>query len=173
MSEAKKKPTAPKGRKPKVAPVTVPEVVTPPAGEPDTTEKATPDNNGHENADNGAGADNNKNDGSENKASNSANDTDKKDDPADKKNGKPKSADGWEVARVLKVTKPLMKGDDVKALQAALIAHNYHCGIEGASGTYEKHTAYAVRCFQSFHGLVVDGKAGRYTVAALGGTWTA
>lgn len=81
------------------------------------------------------------------------------------------TADGWEVARVLKVTKPLMNGDDVKALQEALIARNYHCGIAGADGIYAKNTAYAIRCFQSAHGLIVDGKAGRYTVAALGGVW--
>ena len=81
------------------------------------------------------------------------------------------AAGGWEVARVLKVAKPLMKGDDVKALQAALIANNYHCGVTGIDGIYGKNTAYAVRCFQSAKGLVVDGKAGRYTVAALGGAW--
>lgn len=81
------------------------------------------------------------------------------------------AADGWEVARVLKVSKPLMKGDDVKALQAAIIAHNYHCGATGIDGVYGRNTAYAVRCFQSANRLVVDGKAGRYTVAALGGAW--
>lgn len=32
------------------------------------------------------------------------------------------AVEGWTVARVLKITKPLMKGEDVKALQAALIA---------------------------------------------------
>lgn len=98
----------------------------------------------------------------------------------DHKNGDPEHADteteaqaapGWEVARVLKVTKPIIQGDDVKALQEALIAHDYHCGVTGADGIYAKNTAYAVRCFQSAHGLIVDGKAGRYTVAALGGTW--
>lgn len=62
------------------------------------------------------------------------------------------AAGGWEVARVLKVAKPLMKGDDVKALQAALIANNYHCGVTGIDGIYGKNTAYAVRCFQSAKG---------------------
>ena len=81
------------------------------------------------------------------------------------------AADGWAVARVLKITKPLMKGEDVKALQAALIARGYHCGPSGASGIYERNTAYAVRCFQAANRLIVDGKAGRFTVAALGGTW--
>ena len=72
---------------------------------------------------------------------------------------------------MLKITKPLMKGDDVKALQAALIARNYHCGVNGASGVFDRYTAHAVRCFQSANRLIVDGKAGRYTVAALGGVW--
>lgn len=81
------------------------------------------------------------------------------------------AAEGWAVARVLKITKPLMKGEDVKALQAALIARGYHCGASGASGVYERNTAYAVRCFQAASRLIVDGRAGRFTVAALGGTW--
>ena len=81
------------------------------------------------------------------------------------------AAEGWTVARVLKITKPLMKGEDVKALQAALIARGYHCGVSGANGVYERNTAYAVRCFQAANRLIVDGKAGRFTVAALGGTW--
>lgn len=83
----------------------------------------------------------------------------------------PPAAGGWEVARLLKITKPLMKGNDVKALQAALIANNYHCGKDGVSGVYERHTAHAVRCFQSHKGLIVDGRAGKHTVAALGGVW--
>lgn len=81
------------------------------------------------------------------------------------------AAEGWAVARVLKITKPLMKGEDVKALQDALIARGYHCGASGASGVYERNTAYAVRCFQAANRLIVDGRAGRFTVAALGGTW--
>ena len=83
----------------------------------------------------------------------------------------PPSAGGWEVARVLKVTKPLMKGDDVKALQNALIANNYHCGAKGADGIFGRNTAYAVRCYQAHKRLVVDGKAGKHTVSALGGVW--
>lgn len=81
------------------------------------------------------------------------------------------AAEGWTVARVLKITKPLMKGEDVNALQVALIARGYHCGASGASGVYERNTAYAVRCFQAANRLIVDGRAGRFTVAALGGTW--
>ena len=81
------------------------------------------------------------------------------------------AAEGWAVARVLKITKPLMKGEDVKALQDALIARGYHCGASGASGVYARNPAYAVRCFQAANRLIVDGRAGRFTVAALGGTW--
>lgn len=83
----------------------------------------------------------------------------------------PPAAGSFEVARVLKVTKPLMRGDDVKALQTALIERNYHCGTNGADGTYGRLTAYAVRCFQASKGLIVNGRADRYTIAALGGTW--
>lgn len=83
----------------------------------------------------------------------------------------PPAASSFEVARVLKVTKPLMRGDDVKALQTALIERNYHCGTNGADGTYGRLTAYAVRCFQASKGLIVNGRADRYTIAALGGTW--
>ena len=83
----------------------------------------------------------------------------------------PPAAGSFEVARVLKVAKPLMRGDDVKALQTALIERNYHCGTNGADGTYGRLTAYAVRCFQASKGLIVNGRADRYTIAALGGTW--
>lgn len=61
--------------------------------------------------------------------------------------------------------------DRVKALQTALIERNYHCGTNGADGTYGRLTAYAVRCFQASKGLIVNGRADRYTIAALGGTW--
>lgn len=81
------------------------------------------------------------------------------------------AAGGLEISRILKVMKPLMQGDDVQALQRALIEKNYHCGVSGANGIYGKDTAYAVRCFQAASRLVVDGKTGKFTVAALGGTW--
>lgn len=78
---------------------------------------------------------------------------------------------GFVVARVLKVTKPLMKGEDVKELQTALIARGYHCGIAGANGIFGRETAHAVRCFQAYNRLIVNGQAERFTVAALGGEW--
>lgn len=79
--------------------------------------------------------------------------------------------EGLVVGRILKVTKPLMRGDDVQALQAALIAHDYHCGPDSTTGIFGRHTAHAVRCFQAHKRLIVDGKAGKYTITALGGTW--
>lgn len=97
--------------------------------------------------------------------------TGEKSKPAATTKAKAAAAGGLEINRVLKVTKPLMQGDDVQALQRTLIEKNYHCGVSGANGIYGKDTAYAVRCFQAANRLIVDGKAGKFTVAALGGTW--
>lgn len=77
----------------------------------------------------------------------------------------------WSVSRILKKTIPLMKGEDVKALQSALIAKGYSCGNTGADGEFGKNTESAVKSFQKAAGLAVDGKAGKNTVAALGGRW--
>lgn len=81
------------------------------------------------------------------------------------------AAGSFEVARVLKITKPLVKGEDVKALQSALIARGFGCGAMGADGIYGRFTAQAVRHFQSMNRLIVDGRAGKFTITALGGTW--
>lgn len=83
----------------------------------------------------------------------------------------PPATGGFKVKRVLKVTKPLVKGDDVKALQKALISRGFHCGTSGADGIFGLSTAQAVRHFQSMNRLIVDGKAGRFTITALGGKW--
>ena len=164
--EKKKTATAGRPRKPREAKVKeeAPKPAAPQTEEPEQTDTTPPpdDPPAHDpepDADENTGADNTSG-GSDNAAEENTNSGAAKE-----------TAIGWEVARVLKVTKPLMNGDDVKALQEALIARNYHCGIAGADGIYAKNTAYAVRCFQSAHGLIVDGKAGRYTVAALGGVW--
>lgn len=153
----------------------------PAASVPDNAEGGGADNsNGNSNNDmqgggNDNAGDNNESGNSENEPGQSGGNADQNTAPTDQNNGKPEQEQPapaqWEVSRVLKVTKPLMEGEDVKALQLALIANGYHCGVAGASGIFEKYTAYAVRCFQSSHGLIVDGKAGRFTVAALGGVW--
>lgn len=77
----------------------------------------------------------------------------------------------WKVGRLLCVSRNLMKGDDVRAVQLALIASGYPCGASGANGVYGRETVQAVRRFQALNRLIVDGKAGKYTVKALGGEW--
>ena len=79
----------------------------------------------------------------------------------------------WKVGRLLCVSRNLMKGDDVRAVQLALIASGYPCGASGANGVYGRETAQAVRRFQALNRLIVDGKAGKYTVKALCGEWNA
>lgn len=75
----------------------------------------------------------------------------------------------WSVKRVLKKASPTQTGDDVKALQSALTRKGFPCGkIDGELGPK---TDAAIRAFQSSRGLTVDGKAGRQTITALGGTW--
>lgn len=78
---------------------------------------------------------------------------------------------GLIISRELKVTKPLMKGKDVAAVQSALIEKRFHCGAEGANGVYGASTALAVRHFQAMNGLIVSGRVERFTIAALGGSW--
>ena len=59
------------------------------------------------------------------------------------------------------------EGEDVKALQAALIGLGYSCGSYGADGEYGDCTEMAVRAFQAAHGCEVDGEYGPETHAAL------
>ena len=64
------------------------------------------------------------------------------------------------VKRVLKLTQPMMLGDDVKAVQTAL-------GVT-ADGVYGANTAAAVSTFQRSKGLSADGVVGPSTLLALG-----
>ena len=84
---------------------------------------------------------------------------------------KESAASAWTVSRLLKKVSPLMKGDDVRNLQKALIAKGYSCGGTGADGEFGKNTEAAVEKFQKAKGLQVDGIAGENTVTALGGKW--
>lgn len=80
---------------------------------------------------------------------------------------------GWIVRRLLKFVSPMLRGDDVRELQARLIARGYACGRSGADGIFGRDTQTAVRAFQGSAGLTADGKAGRQTITALGGEYKA
>jgi len=73
--------------------------------------------------------------------------------------------------RVLKGLRLPMRGDDVTALHARLEKKGLSVGTDRANGIYGGRTAYAVRVFQARNRLIVDGRVGKYTAAALGFTW--
>ena len=85
----------------------------------------------------------------------------------------PASSAGWTLSRLLKRTKPMMKGEDVRAAQEALIGKGYPCGNGGADGQFGDGTKDAVMRFQKAHGLKADGIIGKDTCAKLGGKWNA
>jgi N-acetylmuramoyl-L-alanine amidase len=60
---------------------------------------------------------------------------------------------------------PLMRGDDVAALQSRLTEMGFDCGR--VDGIYGELTAKAVKEFQKSAGISVDGKCGPATVIAL------
>ena len=68
-------------------------------------------------------------------------------------------------SRILKVTSPLMYGDDVRAVQNKLNSLGYNCGT--ADGYYGNATKSAVISFQSAKGLTADGEVGPATWSAL------
>jgi lysozyme len=70
--------------------------------------------------------------------------------------------------RALKLADPIMQGDDVKRLQAALIKQGFDLGSAGADGFFGQATDDAVRNLQQKKGLTVDGVAGSNTLKALG-----
>ena len=67
------------------------------------------------------------------------------------------------ISRVLKLTNPYMKGNDVKKLQKAIGAK-----VDGELGP---DTEKKIKEKQKELGLIVDGKAGKNTITALGLTW--
>lgn len=67
--------------------------------------------------------------------------------------------------RILKNTKPMMKGADVKDLQTRLNALGFSCGT--ADGEFGKKTEAGVKAFQVAKKLEVDGEFGPKSFAAL------
>lgn len=65
--------------------------------------------------------------------------------------------------RVLRLTQPLMQGDDVRKVQQALLSQGYSLGELGADEFYGLATVNAVKKFQQDKGLVVDGILGPTT----------
>lgn len=72
----------------------------------------------------------------------------------------------WSLgARLLYLTSPHLRGDDVEQLQIRLARLGFHCGK--ADGIFGPRTAAGVTDFQRNMGLTVDGICGDETVRAL------
>lgn len=69
------------------------------------------------------------------------------------------------TARTLKLTLPLMQGQDVRQVQAVLSKAGFNLAVDGFWG---KSTEQAVRQFQEQKKLTVDGQVGAATRKALG-----
>jgi chitosanase len=70
-----------------------------------------------------------------------------------------------ETERTLLLQTPLMRGDDVRAVQQALVNAGFTVSVDGIFGP---NTAAAVKQFQQRRGLKADGIVGPATRAALG-----
>lgn len=79
---------------------------------------------------------------------------------------------GWQPGdRLLYLTRPWLRGDDVRALQKSLSRLGFDTGL--TDGIHGPDTDAAVRDFQHNIGLPVDGIAGRRTLAQLSSLWRA
>ena len=65
--------------------------------------------------------------------------------------------------RILRLTRPLMQGGDVRRVQQALIGLGYNLGSSGADGIYGSGTVAAVKKFQQDQGIDADGIVGPAT----------
>ena len=78
------------------------------------------------------------------------------------------SATGVTLTRVLKLTSPNMRGEDVRQVQELLIQNGASLS---ADGIYGPNSRDAVIAFQKKKGLSPDGMVGKDTIRALGGNW--
>jgi len=91
-------------------------------------------------------------------------------------NGKPfppgseSPLNSFELNRLLEMTSPYMRGDDVSDVQDALQLASFSPGA--SDGIYGPRTQGAVEAFQKDRGLTVDGIVGPKTCNELGGLWT-
>ena len=67
----------------------------------------------------------------------------------------------------VKVLKKGCKGNDVKSLQILLIGYGYSCGTAGVDGDFGNATANAVKAYQNYNSLEVDGVCGPKTWSKL------
>lgn len=67
--------------------------------------------------------------------------------------------------RLLKLSTPMLRGEDVKEMQERLNALGYSCGK--ADGIFGKSTEKGVKAFQKASKIVVDGKFGDKSLTAL------
>ncbi len=70
--------------------------------------------------------------------------------------------------RILRLTRPLMQGGDVRRVQQALIGLGYSLGSSRADGIYGSGTEAAVKKFQQDKGVTADGIVGPETRSLLG-----
>ncbi len=79
---------------------------------------------------------------------------------------------GWQLGdRLLYLTRPWLRGDDVRRLQKALSRLGFDTGV--TDGIHGPDTDAALRDFQHNVGLPVDGIAGRRTLDQLASLWRA
>ena len=76
----------------------------------------------------------------------------------------------FKLSRLLKLTSPYMRGDDVNDVQDALLQASFSPG--GSDGIYGPKTQSAVKAFQKSRGLQAEGIVGPNTCNELGGLWT-
>ena len=79
---------------------------------------------------------------------------------------KPVAPDKTVTVKVRQLSKG-MGGNDVRTLQAALIANGFSCGSAGTDGDFGSGTDAALRRFQTKYNLGADGIAGAATWGKL------
>lgn len=77
------------------------------------------------------------------------------------------STDASLGSRTLRLSDPMMEGEDVRELQEKLIEQGHSVGSSGADGIFGQGTHTAVMAFQTAEGIQVDGIVGPETLSQL------